>query len=214
MVNNAKFVTVGNNWYFEEFKTNNLHYLPTVIDIENYVGEKKNKSAEAVTIVWIGSPTTGQYLNLVIPALQELAKKYPIRLKIIGASFEMEGVDVELIKWDAKTEFNELLSADIGIMPLKRTIWENGKCGFKLIQYMACGLPVVATTAPANDEIVDDNVNGFIIYDSQQWYEKLEELVKNKSLREQFGKLGRIKIKSHYTYQVWGHRYVKIIKDA
>ena len=214
LVANAKFVTVGNHWYFEEFKTNNLHYLPTVINIENYAKERQNAIADVVTIVWIGSPTTAEYLKLMIPTLQELTKKYNIKLKVIGAHFEIENVNIKLIKWDSKTEFDELLSADIGIMPLKRTLWENGKCGFKLIQYMASGLPVVATTAPANDEIIENDVNGFIIQNDDEWFEKLEALIINKDLREQFGKLGRNRIKSDYTYQVWGNRYVNIIKNA
>lgn len=214
LVKNAKFVTVGNHWYFKEFKSNNLDYLPTVVNLDNYAKEKQYDSTDKITIVWIGSPSTVKYLQLVASTLQELTKIYPIKLKVIGAFIAIEGVDVELIMWNSETEFDELLSADIGIMPLKRTMWENGKCGFKLIQYMASGLPVVATAVPANEEIVENNVNGFVIYESKEWYTKLEELIINKSLREQFGKSGRSKIETDYSYQVWGDRYVNIIKNA
>jgi glycosyltransferase involved in cell wall biosynthesis len=210
----AKFVTVGNHWYFEEFKSNNLIFLPTVVNLEDYPNVKRDYLSRVVTIVWIGSPTTVKYLQIVIPALQRLAKKYSVKLKVIGAKIAIEGVDVEIVDWSAQTEANELLLSDIGIMPLKDTLWEKGKCGFKLIQYMACGLPVVASQAPANQEIVENGVNGFIVYNESDWYIRLEELILNASLREQFGKSGRDRIESDYSYQVWGNRYINIIKNV
>ncbi|WP_291103363.1 MULTISPECIES: glycosyltransferase family 4 protein [unclassified Flavobacterium] len=214
LVSGAKFVTVGNHWYFEEFKSNNLIFLPTVINLEDYPNVKQNYLTKVVTIVWIGSPTTVKYLQIVVPALQCLAKKYAIKLKVIGAAIAIEGVDVEIVDWSAQTEAKELLSSDIGIMPLRDTLWEKGKCGFKLIQYMACGLPVVASRTPANEEIVKNGVNGLIVYNENDWYTKLEELILNESLRERFGKSGRNRIESDYSYQVWGNRYVNMINNA
>jgi glycosyltransferase involved in cell wall biosynthesis len=214
LVKAAKFVTVCNRWYFNEFKTNNLFYLPTVVNLESYQKVKHNFETKIVSIVWIGSPSTIQYLQNVIPVLKQLSKKYPIKLKIIGAAITIEGVDVELVEWNPLNENNDLYLADIGIMPLNDSIWDKGKCGFKLIQYMATGLPVIASSSPANSEIVSDGVNGFIIKDSKEWYFKLEELILNKELREQFGKSGRKKIESNYSYQVWGNRYVNLIINA
>jgi glycosyltransferase involved in cell wall biosynthesis len=214
LVDGAMFVTVGNHWYFEEFKSNNLIFLPTVINLEDYSNVKKDYLTKVVTIVWIGSPTTVKYLQIVVPALKRLAKKHIVKLKVIGAAITIEGVDVEIVDWSAQTEAKELLSSDIGIMPLEDTLWEKGKCGFKLIQYMACGLPVVASQVPANEEIIENGVNGFIVYNEIDWYTRLEELILNASLREQFGKSGRKRIEIDYSYQVWGDRYVNIIKDA
>jgi glycosyltransferase involved in cell wall biosynthesis len=212
LVLGAKFVTVGNHWYFEEFKSNNLIYLPTVINLDDYQNVKKSYQMKVVTIVWIGSPSTAKYLQIVISVLQQLSLKYPLKLKVIGADITIEGVDVELVKWNSETEADELLASDIGIMPLKRTMWENGKCGFKLIQYMASGLPVVASAVSANEEIVKNGMNGFIVKDEREWYNRLEELILNESLRERFGKSGRNRIESDYSYQVWGNRYCDFIK--
>ncbi|MCD0471065.1 glycosyltransferase family 4 protein [Flavobacterium sp. JAS] len=214
LAQNASFVTVGNHWYFEEIKSNNLIYLPTVIDLKNYSKAKEQYETDVVTIVWIGSLYTGKYLKIVIPVLQKLAKKYVIRLKVIGVDIAIDEVNLELIKWTEDTEVEELLSSDIGIMPLENTIWEKGKCGFKLIQYMACGLPVVATSVPANMEIVDNNVNGFLVESEEEWYVALENLIINKSNREKFGKSGRSKIESSYSYQVWGEKYCEFLKDG
>lgn len=207
----AKFVTVGNNWYFKEIKTDNLIYLPTVVNLENYPIVKENYQTNMVTIVWIGSLSTGKYLQIVAPILRELSKKHLIKLKLIGVDVVVEGVACELIEWKEDTEVSELLSADIGIMPLDKTIWEKGKCGFKLIQYMACGLPVVASDAPANEEIIENGVNGFIAHNENEWYFSIEKLILNKSIREKFGKSGRRNIELNYSYQVWGERYCDIL---
>lgn len=208
----AKFVTVGNYWYFQEIKSDNLIYLPTVINLEKYPKVKQEYQTNLITIVWIGSLSTGKYLQIVIPALQKIAQKYAVKLKVIGADIAIEGIDVELVDWDEATEVNELLSSDIGIMPLENTMWEKGKCGFKLVQYMACGLPVIASAAPANEEIIENGVNGFIIHNEDEWYAAFEKLIVSAAIREQFGIAGRRKIELNYSYQVWGNRYSNFIK--
>ncbi|RKS99994.1 glycosyltransferase family 4 protein [Flavobacterium sp. 123] len=213
LARNAKFVTVGNHWYFKEIKGGNLIYLPTVINLESYPAIKENYQTNVVTIVWIGSLSTGKYLQIIVPVLRKLAKKYLIKLKIVGVDVVLEGVDYEIIDWKEDTEVNELLSADIGIMPLDNTIWEKGKCGFKLIQYMACGLPVVASDAPANEEIIENGVNGFIAHTENEWYFSLEKLILNTSIREKFGKSGRRNIELNYSYQVWGDYYCDILNN-
>jgi glycosyltransferase involved in cell wall biosynthesis len=211
LAQNASFVTVGNHWYFEEIKSDNLIYLPTVINLDIYPITKENYQTDLVTIVWIGSLSTGKYLQIIAPVLRELTKKYSIKLKVIGVDVIIDGVDCELVDWKENTEVSELLSADIGIMPLDNTIWEKGKCGFKLIQYMACGLPVVASDAPANEEIIENGVNGFIAHNENEWYLSLEKLILNKSIREKFGKSGRRNIELNYSYQVWGQRYCDVL---
>lgn len=214
LAQNASFVTVGNHWYFEEIKSNNLIYLPTVIDLKKYPKVKEKYETDVVTIVWIGSFYTGKYLKIVIPVLQKLAKKYTIKLKVIGVDIAIDEVNLEIVKWTEDTEVEELLSSDIGIMPLENTIWEKGKCGFKLIQYMACGLPVVATSVPANMEIVDNNVNGFLVESEEDWYIAIENLIISQSNREKFGKSGRSKIESNYSYQVWGEKYCGFLNNG
>jgi glycosyltransferase involved in cell wall biosynthesis len=107
-----------------------------------------------------------------------------------------------------QTEANELSSSDIGIMPLKYTMFENGKCGFKLIQYMASGLPVVASALPANKEIVQDGSNGYIVTNETEWYDSRKTII-DTNLRSEFGAKGREIIETKYTYQVWGKNIQK-----
>lgn len=207
----ASFVTVGNKWYFEEINSENLEYLPTVIDLKKYFVLKKNNQ-KIITLVWIGSPSTEKYLDILEEPLKKLSKKYKIQLKIIGSNKKLKDVEVVNIKWCKETEILEIAKSDIGVMPLESTDWEKGKCGFKLIQYMACGLPVIATNSPANLEII--NKNGFIINKLHEWEEKLEILIRDKTLRKKLGEKSREIIKNKYTYQVWGDRYSNKIKKT
>jgi glycosyltransferase involved in cell wall biosynthesis len=209
---NAKFVTVGNNWYFEEIKSNNLIYLPTVVRLAKYSQIKSSGISEEIHIVWIGSPSTSKYLAVVANVLEKLAEKHAIVLDVIGGAFESKKIKVNLIQWESDTETARLLDADIGIMPLEDTIWEKGKCGFKLIQYMACSLPVVASPSPANFEIVEHGISGYIANTESEWHDFLEKLIVDRDRRKSFGLRGRKRVEEDYSYEVWGDRYCQIIK--
>lgn len=211
LVKNASFVTVGNKWYYNEFDPKKIIYLPTVVDINKYK-EKINYKTKEITIVWIGSKSTVKYLNIIESILIELSKKYLIKLKIIGGEINFKNIKIECIKWSEENESKEIRNSDIGIMPLENTYWEKGKCGFKLIQYMACGLPVVASPAPANNEIISHEKDGYIANNEYEWYEYLEKLILDKELRRKLGNVGRKKIKKKYSYQYFGLKYVNLFK--
>jgi glycosyltransferase involved in cell wall biosynthesis len=214
LAQNAKFVTVGNRWYFDEIKSNNLVYLPTVVSLAKYSGIKTVTVLDAVKIVWIGSPSTSKYLILVKDVLEKLAQKYPLVFNVIGGQFDSEKIKVNLINWESDTEIIRLLDSDIGIMPLEDTIWEKGKCGFKLIQYMACGLPVVAAPSPANFEIIEQNISGYIARTESEWFDYLELLIIDSKRRASFGLSGRKRVEKDYSYEVWGNQYCQIIKNS
>lgn len=216
LVSKAKFVTVGNKWYYEDFpNSNNLIYLPTVIDITKYdLNHKKHlKKSSDIKIVWIGSPSGEKNIKKISTVLKELSKKYSnIILSLIGSNLSIEGVKVENIKWSEENEVKELMEADIGIMPLEDGYWEKGKCGFKLIQYMACELPVIANSVSANKEIVDNSKNGFLVNSDEEWFKSFEILVSDEQLRKSMGLLGRKKIEEKYSYQVIYKKYVEAIR--
>lgn len=207
----AKFVTVGNHWYFSEFE-GNLIYLPTVIDIDRYpIFKIENKTEK--TIVWIGSPSTAKYLLLIEQELVDLSEKSHFILKIIGARIDLDPrINVQYLKWDAETENKELAESTVGIMPLIDSYWEKGKCGFKLIQYMGSGIPVVASTLPANQEIIENGINGFLAKDSQDWIHYLHTILEDDKLAASLGDSARKRIEYFYCYQRWGTRYAEIIK--
>lgn len=213
LVKNSMITTVGNYWYYEEFKNNKVSYLPTVIDIKKYKAKENYVTNEETVIVWIGSKSTSKYLNLIEKPLQKLNEKYRIKLKIIGGDTKLCNINIENIKWKEETESLEILNSDIGIMPLEDTYWEKGKCGFKLIQYMGCGLPVVASPAPANEEIIIQGENGFIARNDEEWYTYLERLILDEKLRRKIGTKNRKRIEEKYSYQSWGRKYIKFFLD-
>ena len=120
---------------------------------------------------------------------------------------------LEIIPWQESTEVDAIRTMDIGIMPLNDTLWSKGKCGYKLIQYMACGVPVVASPVGVNKNIVDDGINGFLVSSFDEWEEANTKLLDNPKLVYEMGQAGRKKIEEQYSLQVWGPRVVKLFQS-
>ena len=209
----ASAVTIGNKWYFSLFRhcsTTQIHYLPTVINRTLYLPWQKDYSARTVpVIVWIGSPSTAHYLAAIDHVLQRLQAVIPFRLLIIGARPRIN-TSATYITWQEETEIEQITSADIGIMPLGSADWDQGKCGLKLIQYFACGLPVVASPTVANEAIVDSQ-SGFIAGSGEEWYYRLLELLQSPELRRAMGIHARERAFSMYSYQVWAPVFIKLL---
>ncbi|WP_439481072.1 glycosyltransferase family 4 protein [Cyclobacterium plantarum] len=198
----ASVVTAGNNYLMERAGlagADSVIQLPTVIDPNRYkkkVHEKKN----AVTIGWIGSPSTLKYLDAVIPALESLHKKHKIVVLLVNGNNHLQfSGNLKTIRWTEDGEVNALLQMDIGIMPLPDNAWERGKCAYKLIQYMACGLPVVASPVGMNREVVQHGVNGFLADTEEEWVEFLGQLISDWKMREDFGTKGYELVMEKYT---------------
>jgi glycosyltransferase involved in cell wall biosynthesis len=121
---------------------------------------------------------------------------------------------LDLVEWSEAAEVPFLQAVDIGIMPLSDTPWARGKCGYKLIQYMACGLPVVASPVGVNAEIVEHGVNGFLATTEAEWSEALATLLRDPALRQRMGAAGRRKVEEHYSLQVWGPRVAALLLDV
>ena len=183
----------------------NVIYFPTVIDLERYfnVTVCSPVITNLVVIGWIGSGSTDKYLELIKSSLALAAKRTPCQIvfKIIGSTkaLQIDGVEVINIPWTEESEVANIEAIDIGIMPLEDTLWERGKCAYKLIQYMACGKPVLASAVGANNVVVDHGVNGFLCSTEQEWSDAFVALVSNSELRNQFGNHGMNKVKQQYT---------------
>ena len=202
---NATLVTVGNPYLAQRAKDAGAKWveiIPTVVDLNRYPLKKLNvkKNQEPLRIVWIGSPSTMKFLKILEVPLAELSQHFNFKLRVIaGSGIHLSGVDVEFVAWSHETEVDSIQACDIGVMPLIDSDWERGKCGYKLIQYMACSLPVVASPVGVNCEIVSDN--GYLAETTEEWVRALTELFENQELRHQMGEKGRNRVEVEYCIQ-------------
>ncbi|NWF68270.1 MAG: glycosyltransferase family 4 protein [Chloroflexi bacterium] len=189
-----------------------VEVLPTVIDITRYT--LAAPPPPPITIGWIGSPSTSKYVEMLAPLLQELCAGGQARLLTIGAKNLRlpPAIPHENRDWAEEREVRDIQAMHIGIMPLPDEPWERGKCGYKLIQYMACGLPVVASAVGVNIELAADN--GFAADSADEWREALFRLRDDAALRAQWGAAGRRKIEAGYTLQVSAPRLLDLLRHA
>ena len=144
------------------------------------------------TIGWIGSPGTSKYLMLIEDVLKELSIDKDFRINLIGAhKININGVNINYIKWDENTEVEEISKFDVGIMPLPDNPWERGKCGFKLIQYSSCNIPVIGSSIGVNKDIIINGVNGFQANSTDEWIKYIRLFKQDKKLSLKMGYNGR-----------------------
>lgn len=213
----ATTVVVGNDYLAAKAIAANskkVIVIPTVIDITRYTSSVKTDHTPQV-IGWIGSPSTFKYVKFLFPVFETLFKKYPIEVHIIGAKEEVSvSFPIRFINWTEASEVTSICNFDIGIMPLVDSQWEKGKCAYKLIQYMACGIPVVASPVGMNTIVVRPGENGFLATSLKEWTESLEETLKDRMKCYTFGARGRQLIESCYTLQKTAPKWITILKSS
>lgn len=188
--------------------------IPTVVDADAYAAVPAPPRGDRVTVGWIGSPSTAGYLAGVAPALRDLAG-LGVGVRLIGSGpVTLDGVAPEILPWREAEEIAALKRLDIGIMPLPDTPWTRGKCGFKLIQYMASGLPVVASPVGVNREIVVHGETGFLAETPGDWCTHLRRLAGDPALRARMGAAGRARMEERYSLQVTAPRVVQLIGEV
>lgn len=201
----SEVVWAGNTYLAERSRragAKKVNLLPTVIDALRYPPNSGNNGKELLRIGWVGSPTTKRYLDGIRPALEDLAKKRPFTLNIIADGQDMDySGNQESLVWSEAAEVDMIAALDIGIMPLEDSPWEQGKCAYKLIQYMACGLPVVASPVGMNKEVVNHGENGFLAKTKAEWAKYLEVLLEDAALRQKMGERGRKLVEEKYTLE-------------
>ncbi|MCG7973272.1 MAG: glycosyltransferase family 4 protein, partial [Candidatus Thiodiazotropha taylori] len=160
-------------------------------------------------------PTTAGYLDLLREPLASVAQKHPVRLMVVGAQIEpIEGLPVVCVDWSEAWEAELIRQFDVGVMPLADQLWEKGKCGYKLIQYMASALPVIASPIGVNREIVEHGVDGYLAEDAAAWESALIRLIESAPLRQEMGRIGRSKVEQHYSLSVMTARLVSAIRQS
>lgn len=216
IMRNAALVLAGNSYLLERAKNSGadrVEYLPTVVDLERYSVREKHRS-KLFNIGWIGSPSTSGYLQDLQPVLSELCEDQNTSVTLVGAAMDsIQGQRIRSLEWSEATEVKDIQQFDVGIMPLPDTLWAKGKCGYKLIQYMACGVPVVASSIGANREIVENGNNGFLSSTLREWRDNLIRLRDDAGMRDRLGNKGRKMVEEKYCLQVTGPRLASLIQN-
>lgn len=211
----ADLVIAGNEYLADYARRFNLRVevIPTVVDTERYNLPAVHAEGSPITIGWTGSYTSLTHLRHSLPILEALHARYQgrVRFKVISdRELIHPGLPIENLRWSSRTEAEDLSDIDIGIMPLPDDAWSKGKCGFKGLQYMALGKPVVLSAVGVNNTIVQDGVNGFLASDQAEWIAKLALLIEDGDLRRRLGREARRTVEERYSVNAWKHRYLEL----
>ncbi|WP_422071107.1 glycosyltransferase family 4 protein [Tranquillimonas rosea] len=223
----SDIVFAGNDYLASrarEAGAQDVRVVPTVVDMEKYSSTDgsqnpvvKSKALSRGPVVgWIGTPVTWkEYGSALALSLETTLRAQNSRLSAIGASLTYyRDSTVEFVPWSEDTEVSNIQNFDIGIMPLDDSPWSQGKCGYKLIQYMACGVPVIASPVGVNKDIVEPGHNGLFASTAAEWIDAVNVLLGDSELRAKMGAAGRKKVEEEYSVQAWGPWVAELIKDT
>ncbi|WP_417734132.1 glycosyltransferase [Rosistilla oblonga] len=214
----------GNRWLADYLasRTPQIEQIPTCVRLADYpLRPATAQRATTPQIGWIGTTHNVPFLQEAAPALRTVARTIPLQLVVVAPSDErlgevdLAGVDVRFRKWDPRTEVEMIRDMDIGIMPLSsEEPWMKYKCGLKLIQYLAVGIPGIAAPVGVNDEIMAGNAVGRAASNDAQWQAALEELIGDIQLRQQLGTAGRALVEQKYSIEGNWRRLEAILTGA
>ena len=219
VMRSSALVTAGNGYLSERATASgagHVKIVPTVVDLEHYKLKGNFSTTDKLSVGWIGTPETWSLFALGrYKKLQNAIEQSDAIFLAVGAALEgnVRG-PLKILPWSEDKEANLIQSMDIGVMPLPDTPWARGKCGYKLIQYMACGLPVIASPVGVNAEIVEHGVNGFLAETDAEWHEAIVTLLRDPDLRHRMGAAGRQKVEKQYSIQVWGPRVAGMLSQV
>jgi len=214
----AALVIAGNDYLAEHARRYNerVAVLPTGLAAAEYLPRFDRAAGETTRLVWIGTKSTLNYLRGLSNVLEEIGRRFPgVVLRIVCDDFfELKHMRVEKRRWSLETQADDLAEADIGLAPLPDNRFTRGKCGFKVLQYSAAGLPTVASPVGVNARYVRDGETGFHAHDSTQWVDKIARLVENPPLRVQMGRKARADVEAGFDLAALGKRLAELIKES
>lgn len=216
LIERSALVVAGNRYladYAARASAARVEILPTTVDLKRYsVGIPIGNSVPVVG--WIGQQATARFLQPLARTFRSLAAAGVADFAAVGIDASKYGLPMRSIEWTEASEVQSLQGFDVGIMPLEDGPFERGKCGYKLVQYMACGLPVVASPIGVNSQIVEHGVNGFLARTDGEWAEALRTLSSDAALRRRMGAAGREKVERSYSLQSAAPRLAELLRSA
>jgi glycosyltransferase involved in cell wall biosynthesis len=214
----SHIVVTGNHFLGDFAKRYNaeVRVIPTTIDTERYHNKIKAINGQALMVVgWTGTHSTLIQLESIENELAELQQKTPFELRVIcNADPNFKKVKYHFLPWQQSTEIDDLLQFDIGLMPLRNTDWERGKCGFKGLQYMSLGIPCVASDVGANSSIFTHGQDGILIAPDKpkEWINQIKRLIVDKELRKSLGANGRETVQHKFSVKSNLNNYLRLFE--
>jgi len=216
LMSRASCVVAGNDYLALRARlagAGRIELLPTCIDVSRYAVDRR--SSGRFVVGWIGTPSTAEYLLLIREALQRLQQMGDVEFRFVGAPRGLDlGVPYWPVEWSEESEVDAIQQFDCGIMPLREGPFEKGKCGYKLIQYMGCGVPIVASPIGANCDIVRHGVTGFLASSTDEWIRSLDALRRDAGLRRRLGDAGRELAELTYSRDVAVDTLERVLNQA
>jgi len=219
----ATIVTCGNRSIAEyvSSKGGRARIIPTVVDTDVFQPAPRRAKGAPVVLGWIGTHSTFPYLESIFSVLSELAKNYSFRLKVVGAGKDevsISGVEVENLPWRLEREVQDFQSIDVGLYPIDSNLysgkWAFGKSGFKAIQYMAVGIPYVATPVGGSAEIGEAGATHFFASTKEEWHQALERLITDAEQRQRMGAAGRRHVTENYGLSEQADKLAAALEEA
>jgi glycosyltransferase involved in cell wall biosynthesis len=210
---------VGNRFLKEEvLKVNRkkeVRLIPTCIDTGLYPKKKKVSDSREFILGWIGTKGNLKYLKQLEPVFKAIGRRFShVRLKIVSNdSIDSSSLPVIKKTWRLEDENEDLISFDVGLMPLGDDLWSRGKCGLKIIQYLSVGVPAVCTPVGINRDIVKDGQNGFWASSTEDWVGRLTQLIKDPDLRRNMGCHGMDTVEKEYSLTVTSEKFLGVLKN-
>lgn len=201
-----------NNYCLELNRKKACTYISSSVDTDRFLPANAYSNTGKVTIGWTGTFSSKSYLDLLKNVFYELNKRCEFRLRVIGNfRYELPGIDLEVIQWTKEKEVEDLQGIDIGVYPLVQEEWVLGKSGLKAIQYMAFGLPTVATNYGMTPRLIEHLKNGWLVSTDEEWIDALDTLVKNQDLRRRLGEAARATVLANYSIHIIKSNYLSIL---
>ena len=219
VMRNAVTVVAGNP-YIRDFAfahgAKRVEVIPSVVDGGKFTPTLRRRSRDdGFTIGWIGSPSTQHLLEPIIPVLARELSAAGDRFVTIGARFERPlFAGHEMLTWSEADEARLIADFDVGVMPLRDAPFERGKCGFKLVQYMACGVPLIASPVGVNSSMVRNGVNGFLASTETDWVAAIRSMKAESQRRFAMGISAREIFEADYSFAVHAPRFAHILRAA
>lgn len=190
-----------------------VHVIPTCVEPSRYPFAQHDASNDIVRLVWVGSSSTLQGLEMIRPLLEELGRNVPnLRLKLICDRFlDLEHLPVEKCVWSEATEAADIAAADIGISWIPDDDWSRGKCGLKVLQYMAAALPVVANPVGVHAEMIQDGETGYLAGDVKRWVGAIARLAGDLKARRAMGRQARGNLEGRYSVAVGARIWLRVM---